>query len=42
MVNLNAFAEDPANLPTSKAAFWATQSEMNVEKANDFAMPQFK
>lgn len=42
MVLLNAFAEDPANLPASKAAFWATQSEMQVEKANDFAMPQFK
>jgi hypothetical protein len=40
--DLATFAADPTNLPSSKAPYWATQSEMNVEKANDFAMPQFK
>lgn len=39
---LAAFASDAANLPASKVPYWATQDEMNVEKANDFAMPQFK
>jgi hypothetical protein len=40
--NLMTFASDAANLPASKAAYWASNGEMNVEKANDFAMPQFK
>jgi hypothetical protein len=39
---LNTFASNPANLPAKKAAFWATQDEMNVEKATDFSMPSYK
>jgi hypothetical protein len=39
---LAAFASDASNLPASKATWWATQGEMECEKANDFAMPQFK
>ncbi|MFZ5572206.1 MAG: hypothetical protein ACOZF0_17545 [Thermodesulfobacteriota bacterium] len=36
---LNTFASNPANLPASTQAFWATQSEMKVTKANSFAFP---
>jgi hypothetical protein len=39
--DLATFASDATNLPASKANYWATQSEMNVTKANDFAMPSF-
>lgn len=41
VVELMDFASDPANLPASKAAWWAAVNEMNVEKANDFAFPVF-
>ncbi len=36
---LNTFASNPANLPSTTAAYWATQSEMKVTKANSFAFP---
>jgi hypothetical protein len=42
---LNTFASNSTNLATylpAKAPFWATQGEMKVEKANDFAYPTFK
>ncbi|MBN1625271.1 MAG: substrate-binding domain-containing protein [Deltaproteobacteria bacterium] len=39
---LVAYASVPANLPPSKAAYWATQNEMKVEKATDFTYPKFK
>jgi hypothetical protein len=29
------------NMPASKAAWWVKKAEMNVTKANDFAMPTF-
>lgn len=35
------YASIAANLPASKADFWNAQNEMNVTKANDFAMPSF-
>ena len=39
---LVAFASDPAVLATTgKADWWVAQGEMNVNKANDFAMPSF-
>lgn len=39
---LVAFAGNPANMPTSRAAFWAALDGMQVKKVNDFAMPQKK
>jgi ABC-type phosphate transport system substrate-binding protein len=39
---LDAYASNPANIPASKAAFWASQDEMKVEKATDFSFPKFK
>ena len=43
MVNaLAAFAEDAANLPLDKAAYWSSQGEMKVDKATDFTFPKFK
>ncbi|MEW6380215.1 MAG: hypothetical protein AB1611_11505 [bacterium] len=42
VLQLIAYASNPANLPASKAAYWATQSEMLCEKANCRAYPQFK
>jgi ABC-type phosphate transport system substrate-binding protein len=41
VVDLMNYASDPANLPSSKADWWATQNEMQVSKANDFAYPSF-
>ena len=39
---LVTFAEDPANMPGSKAAYWAAQDDMNWEKLNDFSWPTQK
>lgn len=39
--DLYDFAKLPANLPAAKASYWATESELNVTKANDFSMPTF-
>lgn len=39
---LNEFASNDANLEiTGKDDYWCAQSSMNVDKANDFAMPSF-
>jgi ABC-type phosphate transport system substrate-binding protein len=40
--DLMAYASDAANLPDTKDEWWASQAEMKVEKANDFAYPKFK
>jgi ABC-type phosphate transport system substrate-binding protein len=37
-----AYAANPANMPSSRAPYWAAQGEMNVEKATDFTFPKFK
>jgi hypothetical protein len=42
IASLATFASDPANLPSSKADFWAAQSEMQVTRANAFAVQKFK
>ncbi|MBN1906200.1 MAG: hypothetical protein JW927_14000 [Deltaproteobacteria bacterium] len=39
---LDAYASNPENIPASKAAFWAAQGEMKVEKFTDFSYPKFK
>lgn len=39
---LASYASVAANLPASKADYWATQNEMYVEKATDTAYPTFK
>lgn len=39
---LDAFAADPANLPSSRADYWAAENEMDVIKTTDFAWPSFK
>jgi hypothetical protein len=39
---LATYASDPANLPSSKADYWAAQNEMKVEKTTDFTFPKFK
>ncbi|MBN2373905.1 hypothetical protein JXL19_08985 [bacterium] len=39
--SLMSYASNPANLPASKAAYWATANEMKVEKTNDRAYPKF-
>lgn len=39
MTALLNFAADPAKIPSSKASFWAVQSEMKYEKATDQAYP---
>jgi hypothetical protein len=39
--NLIAFASNPANIPSSKAKFWATQSEMVYNKTNDRLYPGY-
>ena len=39
---LVVFASDPSNLPGSKADYWASQTEMNVEKSSDYTWPKFK
>ncbi len=36
------FASDEANLPSSKAEYWASQDAMNWEKADDFQYPKQK
>ena len=42
VVALNEFASDDANLAiTGKGDYWSAQSSMNVDKANDFALPSF-
>jgi len=39
---LMTYAADPANIPVSRADWWAAQGEMKVEKATDFTMPTVK
>lgn len=36
---METYAGDATNLPSSKAAYWASQSELTFPKANDFADP---
>jgi ABC-type phosphate transport system substrate-binding protein len=38
---LVAFAQDPANVPASKANYWAATAEMKANRASDFTYPQF-
>jgi len=38
---LVAFSSTPANIPTSKKAYWATQAEMVWNKTNDQAYPAY-
>ncbi|MGD9159973.1 MAG: hypothetical protein PVG39_16280, partial [Desulfobacteraceae bacterium] len=40
--DLNAFASDSANLPGSKADYWAAQDDMKVEKDTDFSTQKVK
>lgn len=40
--DLALFASDEANLPSSKAPYWASQDAMVWEKATDFAFPKKK
>jgi ABC-type phosphate transport system substrate-binding protein len=39
---LMSYASNSANLPSSKAPFWATQNDMKCTKATDFTYPKFK
>lgn len=39
---LVAYAADPANLPASKAAYWAAAAEMVFNKDNDSSYPAYK
>lgn len=38
---VDTFASNPANLPASKAPYWAAQNEMQVTRANAFAVQKF-
>jgi hypothetical protein len=38
---LVAYAADPANLPGSKAAYWAAAAEMVFNKADDSSYPAY-
>ena len=37
IANVASYASNPANLPTSKANYWAAQNEMQITRANAFA-----
>ena len=39
---LVTYASDPANIPSSKAAYWATSAEMNFNKTSDTSYPVYK
>ncbi len=41
VVDLAAFAADPANLPGTKASYWSAQAEMVFNKANDSSYPAY-
>jgi hypothetical protein len=41
ITQLVGFASNPANIPASKAAYWAAASEMTYNKANDSAYPAY-
>lgn len=41
VVNLYAFASNPANIPVTKANYWATQGEMVFNKTSDQAYPGY-
>lgn len=41
VVDLAAYAADPANLPESKAAYWAAKAEMVFNKADDSSYPVY-
>jgi hypothetical protein len=41
VVDLDAYAADPANLPASKAGYWAAKAEMVFNKASDSAYPVY-
>lgn len=42
ILELCAYASNPANVPCNRRAFWTVASEMKVEKADDFAWPTWK
>lgn len=42
ITGLNTFAGNPANMPSSLAAYWAAESEMAVAKGNDAEYPSFQ
>ena len=41
VTELMAFASDPANIPSTKADYWSTASEMVYTKGTDWAYPKF-
>ena len=42
VLELCAYAANGANMPASRAGFWAAEGDMKVEKTNDFAFPSWK
>ncbi|GAB6095207.1 hypothetical protein JCM14469_14590 [Desulfatiferula olefinivorans] len=42
VADLNTYASNPANMPASRAPYWAAEDEMKVTKATDTAYPTFK
>lgn len=42
VLELCAYAADGANMPSSRAGFWAAEGDMKVQKTDDFAFPTWK